>query len=102
MLGEGGSDVCGDLVAWLEPIEAESLPSILPEPFNRGVVSPAASCEWASVFALMFAAIPGEKMVSVGVRKPYQQERAIYSAESMIAEVAMLPVSGPLVNKSMP
>lgn len=38
----------------------------------------------------------------VGVRKPSQQERAIYSAESMIAEVAMLSMGGPLVNESMP
>lgn len=57
MLGEGGSDVCGDFEAWLEPIEAVSLRSILSEAFNKGVVSPAASCAWTSVFALLFAAM---------------------------------------------
>jgi len=63
--GDEGSDVCGDLVAWLEPIEPVSLRSILSEPFNRGVVSPAASREWPSVFALLFAAMSGGKMVSL-------------------------------------
>ena len=65
MLGDGGSDVCGDLVAWLEPIETVSLRSILPEAFNRGVVSPAASCAWTSVVALLLAAMGVRgKMVS--------------------------------------
>ena len=104
MLGEGGSDDCGDLEAWLEPIEAVSLRSILSEAFSRGVVSPAASCAWTSVSALLFAAmdVRGKMVLCVCVRKPSEQERAIYPAESMIAEVAMLFVSGPLVNKSMP
>jgi hypothetical protein len=61
VVGEGGSGVCGDLVTLLELIEAESFGLTDSEAFNRGVVSPMASWEGPSVFAILFVAMSGER-----------------------------------------